>query len=398
MNEAAATASTTGPKILFIDDEKNVLAGIHRHLRKDFNIVPALSGAEGLRSVDKHRPAVVVCDMRMPGMDGVETLAEIEKRSPETIRIMLTGNADQETAVNAINHGRIFRFLSKPSSPEVLKQALEDALRQHELLAAEKSLLSQTLTGSVRALVDILSLVAPEALGQSNRVRQWARVVADELSLVSNWELDMAAMLYPIGLVSAPPGLVTKAAQGADRLTSAERAVIARIPEIGRRLLMHIPRLARVSEIIYYQDRGYDGTGTPEKGPVGTSIPLESRILKVLKRLAVLTPLDTPSSASVAQLTAEEGPFDPSVVDAVGRIWGLGSARTRAATVGERMPITLDTILPNDLLQSPVMSASGKLLLSEGIRVTAAQIERLRNFRELEPVREPIMIERAREA
>lgn len=392
---AAAPSDDIPPeKILFIDDEKNVLAAIHRQLRKHFNILPALGGPEGLAAVAKYKPAVVVCDMRMPEMDGVTTLVEIEKRSPETVRIMLTGNADQETAIEAINRGRIFRFLNKPCSEQILRQAIEDALQYHRTITAEKTLLQQTLTGSVRAMADILSLVAPEAFGRSARVKQWARPMADELGLSSWWELELAAMLYPIGLISAPPQVLEKAAAGTQKLTAAEKDILERTPDVARRLLMHIPRLKGVANIVGLQDRGYDGTGVPERGPVGDAIPVEARAMKVLKALAELTPADVPTDAVVAKLSERPEAYDPKVIAAAHRLWGIGARAKNDAAVGKRMSIALDTLLPNDLLLAPIMLASGKMLLSEGIRVTSAQIERLRNIRSLEPIQEPIAIQR----
>lgn len=380
-------------KILFIDDEKNVLAAIHRQLRRYFNILPALSGAEGLAAVGKYKPAVVVCDMRMPGMDGVSTLVEIEKRSPDTVRIMLTGNADQETAVDAINRGRIFRFLNKPCSEQTLRQALEEAIRHHQLITSERTLLQQTLTGSVRAMADMLSLVAPDAFGRSARVRQWTRAIADELELSSRWELDLAGTLYPIGLVSVPPQVLEKAAATPQKMTAAEKDMLAAAPDVGRRLLTHIPRLKGVANIISLQDRGYDGSGHPERGPVGDAIPIEARILHLLKSLAELSTDDVPRDATLMKLKERAERFDPKVLAAAQRLWGIGGTGYQTV-VGQRLSITLDTILPNDLLMAPVMLASGKLLLSEGSRITAAQIERLRNLKKIEVIREPIDVER----
>lgn len=382
-------------KILFIDDEKNVLAAIHRQLRRQYNILPALSGAEGLAAVAKHKPAVVVCDMRMPDMDGITTLSEIEKKSPNTVRIMLTGNADQETAVDAINRGRIFRFLNKPCSDQVLRAALDDALRQHELITSEKTLLQKTLIGSVRAMADILSLVVPAAFEKSVRVRNWARLIADEINMPSRWELDLAAMLYPIGLVMVPSSILDKVLTDSRSLSPQERQVLLSAPESARRLLSHIPRLKNVANIIAYQDRGYDGSGTPDKGPIGEDILLGSRILKVLKDLADITNDDVPSEAAVTILLKRAEIYDPAVLIAASNLWSLGPHQLASGVKkSKRFSVQLDTLLPNDLLVEPIMLKSGKLLLSEGIRVSAAQIERLRNIRSLEPIQEPVIVER----
>src|SRR6184192_4097590 len=100
---------------------------------------------------------VVVADMQMPGMNGVQFLTKAEAFSPDTVRIMLTRNADQKTAADAVNQGHVFRFLNKPCSPEQLAVTLTAGLKQYKLITAERELLESTLNGSVKLLTDILS-------------------------------------------------------------------------------------------------------------------------------------------------------------------------------------------------------------------------------------------------
>ena len=102
-------------KILLVDNENNILLGYRRSLNRDFLIETALGGKQALQLVAESGPyAVVVSDMRMPGMDGIQLLTKIKAQSPDTIRVMLTGNAEMNTAIDAINEGSIFRFLNKP--------------------------------------------------------------------------------------------------------------------------------------------------------------------------------------------------------------------------------------------------------------------------------------------
>lgn len=391
-------ASSSGaPYVLFVDDEPNVLSAIQRQLRREFNLVLAGSGAEATKLTETQKDiAVIVCDMRMPGMDGVATLEAFERASPDTVRIMLTGNADQETAISAINRGKIFRFLNKPCSEADLRRALLDALRQHQIVTAEKTLLSQTLTGSVRMLVDVLSLSVPEAFGRAARTRQWVKPLAQHLKLANRWEIEIAAMLAPVGLVAVPPEVLEKAFAGRKPLAPAEQEMLERVPETGRKLISHIPRLKNVSEFVYLQDRNFSGTGFPSNGPSGSDIPMGARVIKVLKTLAALCADDVPSTEAISRLIDREGDFDPDVLDAVRQLWGwgVGGSKAVARPDGEKHSIGLNAILPNDLLLSPITFKSGKLLLSQGLRVTAAQIERLRNLRNIEPISEPIEISR----
>ncbi|WP_457577163.1 response regulator, partial [Desulfomarina sp.] len=120
----------TNETILFVDDEVNVLQSMKRQLRKRFTVLTSESRADALALLKKQGPvAVIVSDMRMPGMDGIQLLSQVKALYPDTVRIMLTGNADQETAVEAVNTGQIFRFLTKPCSMSVLVSSLALALR-----------------------------------------------------------------------------------------------------------------------------------------------------------------------------------------------------------------------------------------------------------------------------
>jgi signal transduction histidine kinase len=143
-------------KILCVDDEPNILEAYQRALRREFEIEIALGGEQGLAAVESRGPfAVIVSDMRMPGMDGVQFLSKVKEKAPDSIRIMLTGYADQHTAIEAVNEGNIFRFLTKPCPPEVLAKALGAGIQQYRLAMAEKNLLEWMLSGNIPMMKDL---------------------------------------------------------------------------------------------------------------------------------------------------------------------------------------------------------------------------------------------------
>ncbi len=382
-------------KLLFIDDEKNVLTAIQRQLRKDFDIVTAIGGEEALAAVSSSGPfAVAICDMRMPGMDGVATLRQIAKKSPDTVRMMLTGNADQETAVEAINQGQIFRFLNKPCPEDILRNALHDALRQHELITAEKTLLQHTLAGSVKVLMDVLSLIDPMAFGQATRIREWSRQLAPKLDLKSTWDLDMAATFVPLGLVAVPPDILAKQRNGKS-LTQSEREVLDSAPGTGRRLISNIPRLSGVADMVYYQNKAFSGDGYPfDENKAGKDIPYGARILKVLTDLSKFTSGSRPTAKEVAKLQSQADQYDPKILEAVFDLWGEASAGVEAQG-GVKKEVTLTLLMPGDRLLSDVHLKNGNLLLSAGNTVTSAHIERMRSLHKLTGIAEPIKVERA---
>ena len=100
-------------KILCVDDESSALEGYQRILHGQFEVSTAVSGAQGLAILQKWGPfAVVISDMRMPGMNGAEFLALVRERAPETVRMLLTGYSDMNAAIDAVNRGRILQFLT----------------------------------------------------------------------------------------------------------------------------------------------------------------------------------------------------------------------------------------------------------------------------------------------
>lgn len=133
-------------KILFVDDEPQVLEGFRRLLHGRFQVDTALSAAEALAKLKRNGPyAVAVCDMRMPEMDGLVLLTKIKIEFPEVVRIMLTGNSDQQTAMQAVNEGNVFRFLAKPCDEELLTKSLNAALVEYRLANYQEELVDKAI-------------------------------------------------------------------------------------------------------------------------------------------------------------------------------------------------------------------------------------------------------------
>ncbi|MGB8733364.1 MAG: response regulator, partial [Candidatus Sulfotelmatobacter sp.] len=210
-------------KILLVDDDNNILEGYRRSLRREFELETAPSGREALKLIAETGPyAVVVSDMRMPEMDGIQLLSTIRAQSPDTIRIMLTGNADMDTAIDAINEGAIFRFLNKPCSKEAMAKTLTAGLVQYGLVIAEKQLLEQTLSSCIQVLTEVLSLVNPAAFGRAERARRYIHHVVTAMKLGNPWQYEVAAMMSQLGCVTLPPETIEAVYRG-EPLTAGEQ-------------------------------------------------------------------------------------------------------------------------------------------------------------------------------
>ncbi|MCA9592984.1 MAG: response regulator, partial [Myxococcales bacterium] len=193
-------------RILLVDDEPLVLEGLARQLGWEFEVSTAPSGARALELVQSEGPfAVVISDMRMPNMDGAEFLERARALDPDMVRVLLTGQSDLLQAIRAVNHGQLFRFLSKPCPPDVLVPTIQDAVRQHRLLTAERELLEKTLRGSVQTLLDTLALAQPDTFGRARRVEQYVVEVLDTIGEKEQWSIQLAALLCHLPLITLPP-------------------------------------------------------------------------------------------------------------------------------------------------------------------------------------------------
>jgi len=378
-------------KILLVDDDQHLLTAMERSLRLKVNLETALSGEAGLAKMADEGPfAVIIADMQMPGMNGFQLLAEVLRRYPETVRLMLTGNADQRTAVEAINTGQIFRFLTKPCPVDTLCLAIQAGLKQYRLITTERELIEQTLNGCIKVLADVLSLTDPLAFDRSEILRDYVRAYARSHNLLNAWEVEIAAMLSQLGTITIPPAILEKSRAGQE-LTPVEREILDRVPRTGADLLAHIPRLEAVARIILYQHKHYDGSGFPADAVCGEDIPIGARILKVMMDLLELETQKQPREAALKTMQQRIGWYDPRVLDTTFACFNTyhpeSSAKNLAQTVRVR------DLHVGQVVQADIRTENGKILVPARSRITPVLLVRLANFAKFSPIQEPIYLE-----
>ncbi len=373
------------PKVLFVDDDPAVLQAFRRQFRKSFQIETAPNGTEALETIDNRGPfAVIVSDMRMPGMNGVEFLKLAREWAPQTVRIMLTGNADQQTAINAVNEGSIFRFLCKPCPPEQMLAAIQAGIRQYELVTAEKELLEKTLSGSVKVLTDVLALTNPLAFGHASRVHRLVKDLCAQIKPEPAWHTLIAAMLSQIGCVTVPQRTLEKVYRG-QRLTSEERDMLDAHPATGSDLVANIPRLEPVARIIAYQRKGFDGSGTPTDGVAGDRIPLGARILRVALDYDTLRTAGREEVDAFVELRAHATRYDPRVLAALENTIGFEETL-------EVREVPVEQLDEGMTLARDLITSTGALLVSKGQEVTCALRRRLCNFARHGQIRDRVWV------
>jgi response regulator RpfG family c-di-GMP phosphodiesterase len=366
------------PRVLFVDDEPRVIEGLRRLLRKSYEIVTAEGGPQALACLEHEAPFdVVVSDMQMPRMNGAVLLTEFRKRAPDTVRVLLTGNADVEAAIAAVNRGQVFRFLTKPCPSEELASTLEAAVAQHRLLTSERVLLEETLVGSVRAMTEVLALVHPEVFGPKMRQHARVRAVAVQLGLPDAWHVEVASMLASVGEAVLPSNVAAKLHVGAP-LEAFELEMVNQVPGVVERVLSHIPRLENVRELL----KGYDAL-RPGRAP-SASAPIGARILHAVADLAALEAIEGDTSQAITALRVARR-HSPEIVEALAAVCQARPPDTRA--------LALEDVRTGMVLAADVKAKNGVLLVSQGQCVTGQLLQRMRNFQVSVGVTEPILCE-----
>jgi response regulator RpfG family c-di-GMP phosphodiesterase len=361
-------------RILFVDDEPPVLDGYKRTLHRDFDVDTAVGGEQGLNSIFERGPyPVVISDMRMPGMNGAQFLAQVRQRAPDTVRMLLTGYTDLDAAIHAVNDGNIFRFLTKPCDREDLTNAITAGLVQYRLVTAEKELLEKTLMGSIKVLTEILSAASPEAFGRSTRITRYVRHLVTRFKLPSPWQFEAAAMLSQLGCVTLDPELI-KASFVGERLSPEDRARFASHPETAGNFLANIPRLDEVAWMISQQL-------TPEtmKGNISVSAHHADEIVFGAKILRLAVVLDSfrmkglPERTAIEKLRNLRGEFGAELIDA------LADIEPETARMELRKVSTL-SLKTGMILQQEIRTRTGMLLVLDGHEITQALLIKLDNF------------------
>ena len=364
------------PRVLCVDDEPNILAGLERSLFGRFEVVTANGGDAGLDAIQLGEPFdVVVSDMRMPQMDGATFLAKAREVSPDTIRILLTGQADAESAIAAVNKGAIFRYLCKPCPKEQLIATLDEAVNQRRLVRAEKDLLQNTLTAAVKTLTDVLAMVAPWAFQRAAFAQSCVRHALIKLDWPDQWIYTLAASLSQIGCVGIPADVVQ--ADAAQRgMTPDERKLIDEHPEVGCRLIESIPRMELVAQIVRYQ-----ASNPPPDAPIEIirGAPLLRAALALERHFTRDKIMDKPY-----QILRELRPALPEYIAKA-----LGDFR---ADISNNRAVRVRDLMPGWLVDEDVKCTNGLMVLSKGHELSATAIAALRRLLAAHAIHEPIRV------
>lgn len=370
-------------KVLLVDDNEELLNSYRRYFYQRFQVDTLSNPVEAVQRLKDVHYKVVMSDLKMPQMDGIRFLSIAREISPDTTRIMLTGYADVNTAINAVNEGNIFRFLTKPSPPETVEKALRAGIEYHDLRTAERVLLEQTLNGSITLMIEILSMVNPAAFSRSSRIKKTVNLLVGRLGLSPSWHYELAATLSQIGFVSISPTLLEKVFQQTP-LTEQEKQIVASHPQTAKKLLEKIPRLEIVVPMITNQHKPYDTYPPNPGGQIDVQV-IGAQLLKVAIDYDTLAEAGKPSDEILARMIENRNSYNPVILEKLIEL-------TPALPSMERRKVNIAEVESGMIVDDDIKTYENLLLLRRGQEISEAVLLRLQNIAIYTKIREPFHV------
>jgi CheY-like chemotaxis protein len=368
-------ATQSKPKVLLVDDEPRVIESLAQLLRREFDVRTASVPQDALRHLNEINDlAVIVSDMRMPGMDGATLLHEVRMRRPDVARILLTGEAGRDAAIRAVNEGQILRFLTKPCPIEDLKKAIEAGVVQHRLVHAERMVLQETLIGCINALMEVLAIANPVAFGRAERIKKITMRCAERFGCGEFWQLEAAAMLSQLGYITVPQELLEKMYVGKP-LTDAEQKKVDAVPDVSNALLEHIPRLEPVIQILAALKWNDAAVAKLGEGTIG----LGTRILGAVIEYEAQVAAGKSRDEIFVHLHKRVARFGEKLIMQLDDCIGHKARGTISRTPEER-EMKLSDVMPGMRLQTELRSTTGALLVPMNFEVSKTLLDRLANI------------------
>lgn len=302
------------PTILFVDDEPAILRAFRALFYEDpIEVISVSSAAEALEVLASREISVLISDYVMPETNGIQLLEQAKHLYPDCMRILITGYADIETALEAINRGAVYRFVTKPWDGQELKGMIKDAIREHAMVcslrcADEAKLLS---------IAQMIELKDQHTMGHCEKVARYALAVAARIGLAGDdlKQIKFASWLHDCGKIGVPEAILNYPG----RLPEEMMRVMRKHSEWGADVARKADLPDSVVAMIRHHHEKYDGTGYPA-GLAGAQIPLGARIIAIADVFDTLTakrPYRDPLPREEVVTIIKEGKgtwFDPELV------------------------------------------------------------------------------------
>ena len=302
--------------VLFVDDEINILKTVLRIFadeRSDIDVLVASNADDALDIIKNNYVSVIIADNVMPGMNGIDLLSQVKDISPDTVRIMMTGYADLNTALDAINRCELFRFIVKPWNNATLVSIVESALAKHDLVCS----IRRSDEAALLSFAQAIELKDHYTKGHCERVGKYALMMTESLGLPDDVKKQIiyGSWLHDCGKIGVPEDILNKPGS----LTKEEYDLLKKHPEIGASIVRQAQLSQTVVNIILNHHERWDGTGYPN-GLQEKVIPREAMIVSICDYYDDLTSdrcfrKSCSTSEAIDLILALQGrAFDPELV------------------------------------------------------------------------------------
>lgn len=371
--------------VLFIDDDINLLNSFKRLMNNEFNVVTAQSPETGIQIMEQHGPfAIIVSDMKMPGLSGVEVLSCAHKINPNTVRVLLTGFAEHQCAIDAVNIGKVNKFLTKPCDLETMASVLRAGIRQYQSALSEKELLGKTYNGIIDVLSQILALVNPVAQSKANRLKQYCRHIIDDIQLEDKFIVEVAAMLSQLGCITISQDILERYEYGGI-LEEEELQQIKKNNLLVQKLLMNIPMFKDIAEILSLSDKKISEFDNFFEDYRQHNINISGKILQVANGIDRYIMSGVSPSDAISLLKDEAFFNENKLVD---------SLSTYDFNIKNmiKMYVCINELNTKMIIDSDIYSLNGVLLIKKGQPVTYQILSSLKNFSRNVGIVEPFAV------
>jgi putative nucleotidyltransferase with HDIG domain len=302
--------------ILFVDDEQNILNSLERlFYDAPFTVLTASSASEAMKLVQQNSVSVIISDNIMPGINGISFLSWAKTASPDSVRLIMTGYADMQTAIDAINRGEVYRFITKPWDPAELKGIVQDSFVKYRIIIALRAADESKLL----SLAQAIELKDPYTKGHCERVAMYSTIIAEAIGIPDDMKKKIrdGSWLHDCGKIGVPEAILNKPGKLSPEQFEIVKKHSCWGAEVTRKAMLH----ETVINIALHHHEKYDGQGYPH-GLAGDRIPVEARIVSIADAYDAITsdrPYRTKLSPERAfdYLRSEKNiSFDPALVDA----------------------------------------------------------------------------------
>jgi response regulator RpfG family c-di-GMP phosphodiesterase len=375
--------------ILLIDDTPANIDIIAEILKREYQVRVVTTGELALKIANsKNPPDLVLLDIMMPGMDGYEVCRRLkaEEKTKEIPVIFLTCKGEVEDETKGLSLGAV-DYITKPFEPAIVKARVKTHLALRKAEEELQDLLSQTLVGSIRVLIELLSLVKPEVFSKASRLRRYVKGITGDLAIKDAWQYELAAMLSHIGFISLHDEIINKVINGQE-LSDEEEKIFHKYPAVGAALVSRIPRMGTVAGMIERLQVPFSNITTGRDLLKSDPFVLGGQMLKVVNDYDQLISRGLPPDVALKQMSNDKMTYEPTLLNKLKEVLNVQQSERYS------LELKVSEMREGMILDEDIYSSSGPkvLLVAKGTEISNSRLSRLHMLEKIGLVTRPIRV------